>query len=202
MTQKVDALAPFQPLELHARGQIIDALTQRRHALGWTGEDLDERAGWADRYAGKLEVPLRPAGRPSFHFAYGTIVTPTGACQPTAMGQVWLEALGLRLVLVDAATAAAIGAVPAPPASAPWVRQLRDANAIAGHRQARISKGARSAVTISAFEAADRTQVASLSFRVAVTDHPFLEARPDLKAQAEKIEADLAALADLIREAA
>lgn len=195
--------APFTPVAQHARGQIIDALVERRHALGWRGEDLDEVAGWADRYAAKLEVPHRPQGRPSFHFAYGTVVTPTGACQPSAMGEVWLEALGLRLVLVDAATAKSIGAVPAPPPDRPPAhRKAADGRATDGHMRSRISKGQRSTVTIASHEAADRTQVASLSFKVAVTDHPFVEARPELKAKAERIEADLAALADLIREAA
>lgn len=195
--------ASFTPLTLHARGQIIDALVERRHALGWRGEDLDDAAGWADRYCAKLEVPNRPQGRPSFHFAYGTVVTPTGTCQPTAMGEVWLEALGLRLVLVDAATAKAIGAVPAPPPDRPPAhRKAADGRATEGHMRSRISRGQRSTVTISAYEAADRTQVASLSFKVAVTDHPFLETRPALKAQAERIEADLAALAELICEAA
>lgn len=202
MTQKADALAPFQPLIVHERGEIVSALVARRHSLRWTGEDLDERAGWADRYTGKIEKPMRPQGRPSFTFDWPAEVTPAGVIRPTGMGEVWMGALGLRLVLVDAETAKAIGAAPAPPPGPPEEHTSADGRASAGHREKRIARGKRSTMTIQAYEAADRTQVAGLSFRVAVTDHPFLDARPELKAQAEKIEADLAALADLIREAA
>lgn len=197
-----DALPAFVPLVVHERGEIVSALVARRHALGWIGEYLDERAGWADRYTGKIEQPTRPSGRPSFHFDWPCEVTPAGVVRPTAMGAVWLESLGLRLVLVDAATAKAIGAVPAPPPGPPEHRKPADGRATNGHREKRTAQGKQSTVTISAYEAADRTRVASLSFKVAVTDHPFVEARPDLKAQAERIEAELTALADLIREAA
>lgn len=197
-----DALAAFPPLVVHERGEIVSALVARRHALELRGEDLDERAGWADRYTGKLEQSTRPSGRPSFHFDWPCEVNPAGVVRPTAMGAVWLEALGLRLVLVDAATAKAIGAVPAPPPGPPEARKPADGRATHGHREKRLAQGRQSTMTIQAYEAADRTQVASLSFKVAVTDHPFVESRPELKAQAERVAADLATLADLIREAA
>lgn len=197
-----DALPAFAPLVVHERGEIVSALVARRHALGWIGEDLDERAGWADRYTGKIEQPTRPSGRPSFRFDWPCEVTPAGVVQATGMGTVWLEALGLRLVLVDAATAKAIGAVPAPPPGPPEQRKPADGRATNGHREKRAAQGKQSTMTIQAYEAADRTRVASLSFKVAVSDHPFVGARPDLKAQAERIEAALIALADLIREAA
>lgn len=195
-------LQPFAPLELTARGQIVGALIERRHALGWTGADLDDRAGWADRYGAKLEAPLRPQGKTGFHFDAPTEVCPSGSLRCSGMAEVWLHALGLRLVLVDAATAKAIGAVSAPVTAPTGKRNFADGSASAGHAARRQQHGKRSVVTIAGYEAADRTLVASLSFKVAVTDHPFLEARPDLKAEAERIEAGLAALADRIREAA
>ncbi len=198
---RTEALAPFTPLVVHERGEIVSSLVARRHALGWRGEDLDEFAGWADRYTGKIEKPTRPQGRPAFHFDWPSEVTPAGTIRATAMGAVWMEALGLRLVLVDAATAKAIGAVPAPPPGPPEQRKPADGRATNGHREKRLAQGKQSTMSIQAYEAADRAEVVSLSFKVAVTDHPFLEARPDLKAQAERIEADLLALADLIREA-
>jgi hypothetical protein len=202
MTRADETLPGFTPLVVHERGEIVSALVERRHALNLRGEDLDEMAGWADRYTGKLEKPNRPSGRPSFHFDFPSEVTPAGAIRATAMGAVWLEALGLRLVLVDAATARAIGAVPAPAPIPATSYTPADGRASGGHRQQRLARGRRSTMTIQAYEAADRTQVASLAFKVAVTDHPFLVARPELRAPAERIEADLAALADLIREAA
>lgn len=202
MPTRTDALAPFTPLLVSSRGQIVSSLVARRHALGWRGEDLDDRAGWAERYCSKIEQPTRPQGRPSFKFAWPCEINPAGAITATGMADVWLQALGLQLVLVDAATAESIGAVPAPEPGPPEQRKPADGRATNGHREKRLAQGKRSTMTIQAYEAADRTQVASLSFKVAVTDHPFLEARPDLKAQAERIEADLIALADLIREAA
>jgi hypothetical protein len=35
---------------------LVLQLIARRHQLGWTQRDLDDRAGWADGYAGKIEA--------------------------------------------------------------------------------------------------------------------------------------------------
>lgn len=63
---------------------LVRALTARRKALGMTQLDLDERAGFQDGYAGKLEIGYRPGGR-----TVGAVSLP-----------LWLEALGVRLAVV------------------------------------------------------------------------------------------------------
>lgn len=190
--------APFPPLQVDDRGSIVSALIQRRHELGWSGEDLDERAGWADRYGAKLEVPKRPAGKVGFHFDFPTEMLPSGNIRPSGMATVWLHALGLRLVLVDEVTAQAIGAVPAQPqSSGPAPRST----VAPSHAAKRISQGRSSAMSAPAYEAADRTLMARQAFRFAVTDHPWMAARPELRARAEAIEQDMAALQQEIREA-
>lgn len=201
-TLKADALAPLAPLIVHSRGDIAGALIARRHALGWTGEDLDERAGWADRYAGKLERPLRRTGKAGFLFEFGTEVCPSGTLRASAMSQVWCEALGVRLVLVDAATAAAIGAVPAPPPTPGERLSPVGGSTAPAHAAKRLQEGKRSIMPLQAFEAADRTQVAALSFKVAVVDHAWLTDRPALRERAEDLARQLEAFADDIREAA
>lgn len=190
--------APFVPLVVDDRGSIVSALIHRRHDLGWSGEDLDERAGWADRYGAKLEVPQRPAGKLGFHFDFPSEVLPSGNIRPSGMASVWLQALGLRLVLVDEATAQSIGAVPAPPPSRALAYQSTVAPA---HAAARISRGRSSAMSAPAYEAADRTLIARQAFRLAVTDHPWMAARPELRERAEAIERDMTALQQEIREA-
>lgn len=201
-TLRADALAPFAPLIVHSRGDIAGALIARRHALGFTGEDLDERAGWADRYGAKLEQPNRPCGKAGFLFDYGTEVTPTGTLRASAMADVWCGSLGVRLVLVDEATACAIGAVPAPPRVPGEHLSRAGGDASPGHAAKRREQGRRSTMSLHAFEAADRTQVAAHSFKAAVVDHAWLADRPALKERAKDLERQLAELADDIREAA
>lgn len=192
-------VAPFAPLLVDDRSGITSALIDRRHALGLTGEDLDERVGWADRYTGKLEAPLTPSGKVGFHFTHPVDVLPTGTIRSSGMAACWMQALGLRLVLVDAATAERIGAKPAP--DAPNCRAgSTGGNAAPGHALRRKAKGLRPIMSAPAFEAADRTLVAGLSFRAAVTDHPWITEKPKIKAKAEAIEAEIASLYELIRE--
>lgn len=71
-------------------------LTRLRIDRGWTGEELDARAGWADRYTGKLERPEAPYGKRGLHIS--------------DMYEVWLEALGVCLVIMPTDLAAALGA--------------------------------------------------------------------------------------------
>lgn len=190
---------PFQPLEVDDRSSIVGALVQRRRNLGWTGEDLDERAGWADRYGAKLEVPQRPAGKLGFHFDFPCEFLPSGNVRASGMATVWLQALGLRLVLVDEETARSIGAVPAP-----GVRPSAYGRAVASahHAARRLFTGKASVMSAPAYETADRTLVAREMFRLSITDHPWLSARPELRARAEAIERDMAELQREIREAA
>jgi hypothetical protein len=86
-------LDEFTPLIVCNRAQIAARLAERRRELGETCEDTDDRAGFSDRYVTKLENGTRQ----------GIHITP--------MAEVWLEAMGLKLVLMGARMAEAIGAV-------------------------------------------------------------------------------------------
>ena len=192
----------FTPLEVWDRGQVVDALISRRVALGWRGEDLDHRAGWADRLGAKLEKPATPSGRAGFHFEWPTELLPGGSMRATGMGSVWLQALGLRLVLVDDDTARAIGAQPAPtgpPAALP--RRTGGDNA-AFHATKRRERRIDRPMAAPQYETADRTLVAQASFRIAVTDHPWISERPALRAAAEEIETKILELYESIRASA
>jgi hypothetical protein len=62
-------------------------MRRRREGLGWTGEVLDARIGWADRYTAKCENPGEIWGKTQLRFAQ--------------MAPLWLDGLNARLVLVD-----------------------------------------------------------------------------------------------------
>lgn len=79
---------------------MVRVLADRRLALGLTVEELDGIAGLQERYSGKLEHPEQHWGRGSLHL--------------TPMGEIWIESLGLRLVLMTAEQADAIQAERAP----------------------------------------------------------------------------------------
>ena len=64
---------------------FVPILTQRRNDLGWSQAELDERAGWADGYTGKLEIGPRAA---------------TGRRASRDMLEVWITALGLTMAVV------------------------------------------------------------------------------------------------------
>jgi hypothetical protein len=86
-------------------GEILGAV---RVAGAMTCEDLDARAGFADRYTAKLEAsPEAPSKR------WGLAIEPAGV-RLSAMAGVWLQSLGLALLVVDANTANELGALPAP----------------------------------------------------------------------------------------
>jgi hypothetical protein len=91
---------PFTPVIVHSRAGLAQALADQRRVIGETCEAFDFRAGFSDRYVTKLENGGKPGMRQGFHIS--------------PMAEVWLEALGLRLVLMGAAMADAIGAVRAP----------------------------------------------------------------------------------------
>ncbi|QTC90436.1 hypothetical protein [Brevundimonas goettingensis] len=180
--------APFPPLLVHERGDLAHALAQRRLSLGLTCEEFDAHTGWADRFATKLENPHSPSGKLGFHFEFPTEFLPGGSVRCSGMAELWLTALGLRLVLVDGATADLIGAKPAPP------RPPRTNPTAQGHARRRVVSGRYAAMSAPAFEVLDRTHVAAEAFRAAVIDHPYVAADPTLKAEAEAIETAMQAL--------
>lgn len=90
----------MQPTVIHGSADMVRVLADRRLALGLTVEELDGIAGLQERYSGKLEHPEQHWGRGSLHL--------------TPMGEIWIESLGLRLVLMTAEQADAINAERAP----------------------------------------------------------------------------------------
>lgn len=70
---------------IHDYAAFVDALVARRHALGWSQAELDQRAGWPDGYAGKLESWQGPQGRIA-----GSVSMP-----------LWLQTLGITLVPLE-----------------------------------------------------------------------------------------------------
>lgn len=66
---------------------LVEALIARRHALGWTQLELDERAGFQSGYTGKLENWRGPQGRVA-----GSVTMP-----------LWLQALGIGFLPVTLA---------------------------------------------------------------------------------------------------
>lgn len=69
------------------QADFVEVLRERRQALGLTLADLDHLAGFHDGYASHLETPFTRSGKRSFNL--------------TNMGAIWLQALGLRLVITS-----------------------------------------------------------------------------------------------------
>ena len=67
------------------QADFASAMRERRQELGLTLADLDHLAGFHDGYASHLEQPHTRSGKKSFKL--------------TGMGAIWLQTLGLRLVL-------------------------------------------------------------------------------------------------------
>jgi hypothetical protein len=116
-----DAQAVTTPTIVHSRADIASLLRAHRMASGMTCEDLDARAGWSDRYTAKLEHGDKPSGKAGFVIAPPTTDSPadptaafSGRITVSMMGDVWLESLGLTLVLMPVQLANEIGAVMAP----------------------------------------------------------------------------------------
>lgn len=93
------------PIIVRNRADIALHLANERRAQGLTCEALDYKAGFSDRYTAKLEHGDSPSGRQAFHIS--------------PMGELWLEALGLCLLVCTHAQAALTGATAAPPRSKP-----------------------------------------------------------------------------------
>lgn len=194
---------PFRSLIVHSRGQIVETLRARRHELGLTCEGLDDHAGFSDRYTAKLENPTSPSGKLGFHFDPASVeIGPAGNLRMTAMAELWLDALGLCLVLVDRATADSIGATPAPPPS-PRTRVSRTGgDAAPGHALARAAKGAKAVQALTQYVAADRAASAAEVVRTTLAANPFVAARPDLLEKVEAVARQAEALGTAIGEAA
>jgi hypothetical protein len=80
--------APVAPAPVYVVTNRLDmagALAEIRRARGMTCEQLDAHAGFSDRYTAKLEHGDKPSGRKALHLS--------------AMGEVWIQALGYRLLL-------------------------------------------------------------------------------------------------------
>lgn len=102
----------FDPVLIRSQSDLAPVLAQLRTLSGLTCEEFCAHAGFADRYVNKLEHPDTPSGRKGLLMRDGSI-------KLSAMGEVWLEALGAELVLMPAALARQIGAktLPRPLAS-------------------------------------------------------------------------------------
>lgn len=90
---------PWPVYVVASNADMADALAKIRRARGMTCEELDARAGFSDRYTAKLEHADKPSGRKALRLS--------------AMGEVWLHALGYRLLLVPADQVAAVYGVAA-----------------------------------------------------------------------------------------
>lgn len=74
-------------IPVRSRDDFVSALRRRRQVLGLTCLELDHRAGFHQGYTSHLEHPERRTGR--------------GSLSLNAMAKIWLETLGLELVLVE-----------------------------------------------------------------------------------------------------
>lgn len=74
-----------KPAVIRSRDDFVGAMRRRRTELGWTCLELDHRAGFHDGYMSHLEHPERRTGR--------------GSLSLSAMAAIWLQTLGLELVL-------------------------------------------------------------------------------------------------------
>ncbi|WP_374387124.1 hypothetical protein [Brevundimonas sp.] len=90
----------MQPIIVTSEADTVRILAERRKALGLTVLELDAKAGFQEQYSGKLEHPEQHWGR--------------GSISISGMAEIWLEALGMRLVLMTEEDAERIGAVVPP----------------------------------------------------------------------------------------
>ncbi|WP_426040749.1 hypothetical protein [Brevundimonas sp. TWP2-3-4b1] len=179
-----DAPPPFTPLLVHSACTVADALQERKKALGVTAEELDHRAGIQGGMASKALRPLSPQGRRGLHLSLPSETTPAGDIKVSSTQEYLTEALGLRLVVVDQATADAIGAVPAP-RHVPATLRTRNAAARVGKPRCFV---------VGQLEAMIATTMCRDLFRAAVFNHPYVEECDPLNAEANAI---LALLCDL-----
>lgn len=77
----------MRPVILTSTSDVATLLRGERERRGWTGEELDARVGWPDRYAAKAENPGASWGK--------SLIRIHG------MGDLWLQSLGLAVVLIE-----------------------------------------------------------------------------------------------------
>ena len=122
-------VSELKPTLVSSRSDIAGILQDLRYAAKLTGEQLDDIAGFSDRYTAKFEAGGAPQGRKGF-------IVEEDRVKVSPMASIWLETLGVSLVLMTTAQASAIGAVecdrtprPKPPPS--WRKHPKAAPAIA-----------------------------------------------------------------------
>jgi hypothetical protein len=93
------ALQP-RPVIVRSNMDVAAELTALRIGRGWTGEELDARSGMPDRYTGKLERPNAAWGKRGLQ----------GRLNQSAMHELWLDTLGMVLVLMTKEQARQVGA--------------------------------------------------------------------------------------------
>lgn len=93
-------VSDFRPVLVTSAMDAAAVLTLARKAKGWTGEELDARAGWPDRYTSKIENPEKAWGK------RGLQVSP--------MWEIGAQTLGLVLVVMTREEADKLGAEAAP----------------------------------------------------------------------------------------
>ena len=117
-----EAFAITQPVIVRHRADMASLLRAHRIASGMTCEQFDAHAGFPDRYVTKMENGDRYTGgrRQALQVTPPRSDDPakgqafSGSISLTAMGELWLEASGLTLVLMPAELAKSVGAMPAP----------------------------------------------------------------------------------------
>ena len=82
------------PIRVRSAMDCAAELTRVRLEAGMTGEALDAHSGLPDRYTAKLENPNKAWGKIGLH---------------SAMHELWLDALGMCLVLMRVDQAEALG---------------------------------------------------------------------------------------------
>lgn len=74
-------VVPFNPEHaIFGYGGLVRAFVNRRRALGWTLEELDERANWQERYGGHLENWQSKHGRVAGSFSLPRWMETLGIC--------------------------------------------------------------------------------------------------------------------------
>jgi hypothetical protein len=100
----VRIVSHLPPTIVRSRSDVAGILQGLRYAAKLTGEEMDDIAGFSDRYTAKLEAGGAPQGRRGF------IIQP-GRISMSPMAEIWLDTLGVSLVLMTTDQAAEIGAV-------------------------------------------------------------------------------------------
>jgi len=172
--------APWTALVVTCRSTLADALQTRRQQLGLNMQQLDDRAGIQGGYSGKLLRPMAPQGRAGLVVKQPCERLPCGDIKISGACDWLMEALDLRLIVVDGQTAVDLGAEPAP-------RFVRRGGAEATTiRNFAIRKGKRR-MSAGCYETAVGLKLARDVLEASVLNHPFVAEHPDLAAKVRDI---------------